>query len=285
MSMTGTTRHVKDAGTVGNATANRKRGSGAPGPLPEGAYPVDKLMRAKTARGVALALNDLSLAPVPFLPAGAEYDDADGVTRHAVDRTPNFTNWASYRVFENDLTKTFRNFPEAGIGLKLDKQPNGIRLVELHILVPNAPGITPANPAPEGLTPTLGWACQDGDHSLFIDDGRLDVLDPVVTLADGSTLKIRSVESDTATMAVIPPTPNADGTPREWNACPWIAPLPEWIYGALSGGDDAETPEIHPAATAIPTEGEGRVDHPQDGSAIGAIVDDRVDHSSPDPGL
>lgn len=254
MSMPGTDRLVNHAGTVNNTRTTCKIGSGPIGTIPADALAVYRLIGANTPGDAALKLDQLGLSPVPLFPTGAMFEDEHGKPIRADDRTPIFTDWAKSRPATSRLKTLYKNHPEAGNGLKLGKQLGRTWIVELHIPDPGATEHNLVKLAPEGLPPTAGSVYQDGTDLLFLGDRRrLEGLDPVVVLAGGTVLKTRSVATDTTTMAVIPPTPEVDGTPRRWNGCPWIAPLPEAIYAALLAGGDPEPQGIEPTEPVVTT--------------------------------
>jgi Protein of unknown function (DUF3987)/Bifunctional DNA primase/polymerase, N-terminal len=177
----------------------------------------------RTPLDTALALLAQGLWPVVLWPLGAEIPDKNG-PRISKGKEPIGLAWGVERPTEATIRATFRAHPDGGVGLRLGPEAG---VIDLEGDGPEAESSLTAlfgHEVPE----TLGWSSRRGAHRLFLWDDRLAVLGKIKTELPGLPgLEIRTGFEGKQAQSACPPTLGEDGTPRRWNGCDTIAPLPE----------------------------------------------------------
>lgn len=179
---------------------------------------------APTALDTALWLLDRGLWPILISPVDDRRSTSPG-------KTPIGRAWGRKRPTRRSLRAAFGRYPRAGVGLVLG--PRG-RVVDLEIDDPERATAWLRRLFPAGLSGTLGWRSQRGEHRLFAWDDRLLKVAraSVVHLAEGA-IELRMGGRGKQVSSVCPPSPASDGRRRTWNGIWWIAPLPDVLVTEL----------------------------------------------------
>jgi len=173
---------------------------------------------------MALRLLDMGFWPVPIRPL----DPGDGKSS---GKRPIGVDWGMSRHTADSLRRIWRQYPDAGVGIKLGKKAG---VVDLDVDDPETGDDTFTRVVGGEQTETFGWSSERGYHALFRWDDRLAKYGAVVRghpNYPGLELRFGGDEtSDKQYQTVVPPSPDTRGIAREWNRIWEVADLPECAF-------------------------------------------------------
>lgn len=230
------------------------------------------------ARRVALRMLERGFWPVPIWPRGAEIS-CGKYTKIAQGKEPMGSGWGAAKRTINELNRTYERINDAGVGVCLGpgRGPGGGWLIDIEGDGPQAEASRRALFDGQSFE-SLGWQSRRGAHYLYLADRerlldmlrRLELCEGVSSSQPGVyhlpvypdlELRIGGENLDGSVkqiQSVCPPTPNDDGTPRQWIGSGILIFVPDSFYAIpdkmprsapVPQREQVETPIVCPKGT------------------------------------
>lgn len=190
--------------------------------------------------------------PLAIYLAGLEYTDEKGETAITTGKEPIGREWGKKRPTPAMLRAKFAANPGAGLGLRVGPEAGCIDIENDT----GAEGDATLLEMMGGeVLESMGWLANRGGHTLAQFDHRLVKYGKSIIKIGGLEIRIGTVDlaKPKQMQSVCPPTPKADGTPREWNGCEDIATLPESFFAYLDAAFPPVPKNTQPATIPIYT--------------------------------
>lgn len=225
-------------------------------------------------RLVALRMLERDFWPVPIWPKGAKIPYGD-LTKIAQGKEPIGSAWGATKRTIAEINKTYGRLNDAGVGVCLGpgRGPGGGWLIDIEGDGPQAEQSRFALFDGQSYN-SIGWKSRRGFHYLYLAD-RDRLLDMLVRLqgCDGVTssqsgvyhlpcypdleFRIGGENPDGSikqVQSVCPPTPNDDGTVREWVGNGVLSCLPDSFYAIPDKLPRSSSPKPTCVETAMPAD-------------------------------